>query len=80
MDVEAADARFRTLLAEEGVDPVAPAPAAAWTAFKRFAAEPIDGLDPADDRDRLLFEAGPARRGRTGHRSTPPSSPALHTL
>jgi hypothetical protein len=43
---------------EARVNVDSPEPAAAWIAFKRFAAEPIEGLDPADDRDLLLFEAG----------------------
>jgi hypothetical protein len=38
---EAAD-RLRQLLVDAGFDPGRPDPAAAWAAFKRFAAEPVD--------------------------------------
>jgi hypothetical protein len=61
--------RFETTLRDAGFDPNAPDPATAWSAFRRFAAEPIEGLDPADDRDRLLFEAGYDK----GRRERPPS-------
>lgn len=42
MDVDEAADRLRQLLAVAGFDPDRPDPAVAWTAFKRFAAEPVD--------------------------------------
>src|SRR4051794_33164096 len=66
MQIEEVGTRFRALLAEAGVDRAQPQPRATWTAFKRFAAEPIEGLDPAGDRDRLLFEAGLSNRAIDG--------------
>jgi hypothetical protein len=58
MELEEVGARFEAAMREAGLDVASLQGAAAWVAFKRFAAEPIEGLDPADDRDRLLFEAG----------------------
>jgi hypothetical protein len=69
MELEEVGVRFEAALREAGVDIASPDPPAAWIAFKRFAGEPIDGLDPADDRDRLLFEAGYDK----GRRERPPS-------
>jgi hypothetical protein len=58
--------RFEAILRDRTVDVTTPDPVATWEAFKVFAGEPIDGLDPADDVDRLLFEAGydPGRGSR----------------
>jgi hypothetical protein len=42
MDVDDAAERLRQLLADAGFDPDRPDPAEAWTAFKRFVAEPVD--------------------------------------
>ena len=64
MTADEAPDRLTELLAEEDTDPSRPHPDAAWRAFKRFAAEAIEGLDPADDQ--LLFEAGPRPRRRSG--------------
>src|SRR3712207_7305800 len=49
---------YTTLFRSDGgpLDPEAPR--RAWEAFKRFAAMPVDGMDPADDSDGLLFETG----------------------
>ena len=58
MELEEVGARFEAAMREGGVDVASPEPAAVWIAFKRFAAEPIEGLDPAEHRDLLLFEAG----------------------
>jgi hypothetical protein len=59
---EEAEGRFRALLAEAGVDldgPFEPDTVRrAWEAFKRFAAEPVDGMSPEDDSDMLLVQAG----------------------
>jgi hypothetical protein len=49
---DAAD-RLRQLLADAGFNPDRPDPIAAWAAFKRFAAEPMD-LQTTE----LWFEAG----------------------
>jgi hypothetical protein len=58
---EEAEGRFRALLAEAGVDldgPFEPDTVRrAWEAFKRFAAEPVDGMSPEDDSDMLLVQA-----------------------
>lgn len=69
MEVEEVGVRFEAAMREGGVDIASPEPAAAWIAFKRFAAEPIEGLDPAEHRDLLLFEAGFDK----GWRERPPS-------
>lgn len=66
MTIDEAPARLKELLAEAGTSSDEPDPARAWEAFKRFAAEPIEGLDPEDDVDRLLFEAGPTKYGPDG--------------
>jgi hypothetical protein len=62
---QAAD-RFRVLLHTEHGNPDDLAPQPAWRAFKRFAAEELDGLPPSTDRDRLLFEARPTKHGPGG--------------
>jgi hypothetical protein len=69
MEVEEVGVRFEATMREAGVDIASPEPAAAWIAFKRFAAEPIEGLDPIEHRDLLLFEAGYDK----GRRERPPS-------
>jgi hypothetical protein len=50
-------ARFSALVREAGDDPAAPGAAVAWACFRRLADERIDGLDPEQDEDLLLFEA-----------------------
>jgi hypothetical protein len=48
MEVEEVGVRFEAAMRESRVNVDSPEPAAAWIAFKRFAAEPIEGLDPAE--------------------------------
>lgn len=67
MNLAEVGSRFEAAMGE--VDRAAPDVRVAWAAFTAFASEPIDGLDAADDRDRLLFEAGYDR----GRRERPPS-------
>jgi hypothetical protein len=42
VDVDEAADRLRQLLSDAGFDPARPDPVVAWSAFKRFAAEPVD--------------------------------------
>jgi hypothetical protein len=53
MDVNDAADRLRQLLADAGFNPDRPDPIAAWAAFKRFSAEPMDA-----QTTELWFEAG----------------------
>jgi hypothetical protein len=66
MKIDRVERRFVELLQAAGGDAEALAPRPAWEAFKAFAGETIDGLDPAGDVDRLLCEAGPTRYGPAG--------------
>jgi hypothetical protein len=66
MKIDRVERRFVELLQAAGGDAEALAPRPAWEAFKAFAKETIDGLDPAGDVDRLLCEAGATRYGPAG--------------
>lgn len=66
MHLDEVKQRFVELLRGAGGDPDRLTPTPAWEAFKAFAQEPIEGLEPADDVDRLLFEVTRSRRTDEG--------------